>query len=78
LCRRSTRKSFENAIELRERLKSRSERDFADAPIAVSQEITRGVEPSARDILDKIYAGYPPEIFTQVIGVRVNDACDFG
>ena len=31
LRRRFTRKSFENAIELRERLKARGERDFTDA-----------------------------------------------
>jgi len=30
LCRRFTRKSFKNAIELRKRLKTRRERDFTD------------------------------------------------
>ena len=40
----------------------------------VAQKITRICEPGARDILDKIYAGYLLEIFTQVIGVHVDDA----
>jgi hypothetical protein len=76
--RRFTRKSFEDAIELRERLKARGERDFTDAQFGVTQKITRICEPDARDILDEIYAGYLLEIFTQVIGVHVNDVCDFG
>jgi hypothetical protein len=78
LRRRFTRKSFENAIELRERLKARRERDFTDAQLGVAQKITRICQPSARDILDEIYTGYPFEIFTQVIGVHFDDVCDFG
>ena len=70
--RRFSRQLFENAIELRERLKSSGERDFTDAQIAISQQITRGVEPRARDILDEINAGYLLEIFTQVIRVHVD------
>jgi len=73
-----TRKSFENAIELRERLKARGERDFTDAQFGVAQKITRICEPSARDVLDKVYSSYLLEIFTQVIGVHFDDVCDFG
>jgi hypothetical protein len=78
LRRRFARKSFEDAIELRERLKSRGERDFTDAQFRVAQKITRICEPSARDILDEIYAGYLLEIFTQVIGVHFDDVRDSG
>jgi hypothetical protein len=77
LRRRSASEFFKNAIELRERLKSNSERDFADAQIWFSQEIARGVEPGARDILDKIYASYLFEIFTQMIRVHVDRFRDF-
>jgi hypothetical protein len=77
LRRRFARKSFKNAVELRERLKSSGERDFTDAQIAISQQITRGVEPSARDILDKINAGYLLEIFAQMIRVHVDRFRDF-
>jgi hypothetical protein len=77
-CRRFSRQFFENAIELRERLKSHSERDFTDAQIAVSQEITGSFEPSARDILDKIYAGHLLEAFTQMIRVHADRFCDSG
>ena len=77
LRRRFPEESFENAIELRKRLKSRSERDFTDAQIAVSQKITRIFEPSARDVLDKIYAGYLLEIFAQMIRVNVDRFRDF-
>src|SRR4029450_4318317 len=68
LCRRFTRKSFENAIELRERLKPSRKRDLADAQIWVAKEITGICKPSARNILHEICAGYLLEIFTQVIG----------
>jgi len=58
-------------------LKPRRERDFTDAQLGVAQKITRICEPDARNVLDEIYAGYLLEIFTQVIGVHVNDLCDF-
>ena len=73
-----TRKSFENAVELRKRLKPRGERDFTDAQIAISQQITRSVEPGACNILDKINAGYLLKIFAQMIRVHVNHLRDFG
>ena len=63
LRRRSARKLFEYAIELREGLKSRSECDFADAHITVSQEVTGGDEASARDVLDEIDTSHVLEIF---------------
>jgi hypothetical protein len=72
-----TRKCFENAVELRKRLKPRSERDFTDAQIAISQQITRGVEPDACNILDKINAGYLLKMFAQVIRVHVDRFRDF-
>lgn len=72
-----TRKCFENAVELRKRLKPRSERDFTDAQIAISQQITRGIEPGARNILDKINAGYLLKIFAQMVRVLVDRFRDF-
>ena len=71
------RKLFEYAIELREGLKSRSECDFADVQITVSQQITCGDEASARDVLDKIDTGHLLEIFAQIIGVYVHRFRDF-
>ena len=53
-----SRKVFENAIELRERLKPCRERDLADPKIGICQKITRFFEPGARDVIDKIHAGY--------------------
>ena len=53
-------------------MKSRGERDFADAETGVSQEVTRGFEPGARYILDKINASYPPEISAQIVRVTVD------
>ena len=41
LRRRFPGESFKHAIELRKRLKSRSERDFTDAQTWISQKITR-------------------------------------
>ena len=78
LRRRSASEFFENPIELRERLKSHSERDFTDAQMWISQEITRVLEPSVRDVVDKIYAGYLFEILAQVIRVHVDRFCDSG
>jgi len=75
---RFARKAFEHAIELGERLKSRRERDFADAHMTVLQEVTGSFEPSARDILDKIYAGHLLEVFTQMIRVHADRFRDFG
>ena len=72
LGRRSTRKSFKDAIELRQRLKARRERDFADAQITVSQEITRSVETSACDVFDKLYTGYLLEFFAEIIRVNID------
>jgi hypothetical protein len=72
LRRRFTRKSFENAIELRQRLKARRERDFADAQITVSQEITRSVETSACDVFDKLHTGYLLEFFAEIIRVNID------
>ena len=78
LRRRFPGESLKNAIELRERLKSHSERDFTDAQTWISQEITRVLEPSVRDVVDKIYAGYLFEILAQIIRVHVDRFCDSG
>ena len=65
--RRFSRKFFENTVELGERLESDGEGDFTDAKIGVPQKIARFFEPSARDIVDKIYAGDLLEILAQMI-----------
>jgi len=78
LRRRFPGESLKHAIELRERLKSNSEGDFTDTQTRISQEITRVLEPSVRDVVDKIYAGYPFEILTQIIRVHVYRFCDSG
>jgi hypothetical protein len=78
LRRRSTGQSLENTIELRERLKANSERDFTDAKTWISQEITRVLEPRVRDVIDKIYACYPFEILAQISRIHVYRFCDSG
>src|SRR5262245_45733361 len=72
LRRRFARKSFKNAIELRQRLKSDGECDFADTAIRISQEITRVLEPSMREILDKVYAGHVLKLFAQMIRTKAD------
>ena len=59
-------------------MKSRSECDFADAQITISEQITRSGETSARDVLDKLDAGYLLEIFAQMARVHVHCFRDFG
>src|SRR5262249_21724691 len=71
MCRRFSRKPSKDAIKLRERLKSRSKCDFADAHIRVSQQITRSGEPSACDVLDKIDTGHLLEVLAQIIRVHI-------
>ena len=78
LRRRFPGKSLKHAIELRERLKSHCERDFTDAKTRISQEITRVLEPSVRDVVNKLYAGYLFEILAQIIRVHVDRFCDSG
>jgi hypothetical protein len=48
-------------------LKPNRERDLADPKIAILQEAARFFEASARNILDKIYAGNLLELFAQMI-----------
>jgi hypothetical protein len=52
--RRFSRKLFENAIELRERLKPDCKCDLADAKIEIIQKSVRFFEASTRNALDKI------------------------
>ena len=54
LRRRFPAEFFENAIELRERLKSNCERDLTDPKIDVMQKSVRFFEASTRNALDKI------------------------
>ena len=75
---RFARKSPKHAIELRERLKPCRERDFADAQFRISQEVTGSFEPSARDIIDKIYTSDLLEVFAQIIRIHVDRFRDFG
>lgn len=51
---RFTRERFENAIELRERLKPDRECDLANAKIRIQQQLARFSEPCAGDVMDKI------------------------
>src|SRR5580765_2933019 len=64
---RLARYFFENAIELRKRLKAHSKRDLADAKIAILQKPTRFFNSHAPHIVDKIDAGYLFELFAQMI-----------
>jgi hypothetical protein len=51
---RFSQKLFENAIELRERLKPDCKCDLADAKIEIIQKSVRFFEASTRNALDKI------------------------
>lgn len=70
--RRLSGELLEDTVELGKGLEPNFERDLADAQIRISQEITRVFEPSARDILDKIYASYLLKLFAQMVRVDVD------
>ena len=70
--RRFPRQLFENAIELRQRLKPDRECDFADAKIDIMQKGARFFEPCAGDVIDKIYTGHLLELFAQMIRADVD------
>ena len=79
LRRRFASEFFENAIELRERLKSRGERDVTDAQTwIIAGDHTHFRTGCVRDVLDKVYAGYLLEIFAQIIRVHVDRFRDSG
>lgn len=63
LCRGFARHFFENPIELRQRLEPDRERNLADTPTGIPQEITSMLKPSARHIIHKIDAGHLLEFF---------------
>lgn len=69
---RFARQFFEDPIELRERLKTDCERDFADAQIRIPQQITRILESDAGDVIDKIYARHLLERFTEMIRADID------
>ena len=69
---RFPRQSLENAIELRQRLKSRGERDFADAYITVVYKFACSVEPAACHVLDKRHPSDLLKSFAQIIRVNVD------
>ena len=63
--------SFENAIKLGKRLKSRGERDVTDSQITIVQESARFLESRACDVIDKVRPGYLLEFFAEIIRVNV-------
>src|ERR1700719_3703244 len=69
LGRRFSGQDLEDAVELRKRLKTDRECDFANPKIDIFQKLARLFEPGARDVVDKLDAGDLFEFFTQVGGV---------
>src|ERR1043166_1619625 len=71
LAGRFAAKLFEHAIKLRQRLKSDSERDLADAKIDIVEETARFFETDSRDVIDEVDASDFFEFFAQVIRADV-------
>jgi hypothetical protein len=69
LTRRFSGQNLEDAVELRKRLKSDRECNFADPKIAIFQKFARLIESGARDVIDKLGSGDLFEFFAQVGGV---------
>ena len=44
----------------------------------MSHQITRVSKTSVRYVVDKLYAGYPFEIFAEIIRVHIHRFCDLG
>jgi hypothetical protein len=57
---------FESPIELRQRLESDRERDFAHTEIGIVQETTRLLETGAGNIFDEVNPGHLLELLAQV------------
>src|SRR5262249_7241004 len=72
---RFTRELPEHAIELRKRLKSDRERDFADAKIDILQELARMFEPPLRHIIDELGPGYLFELFAEMRRINAGRVC---
>lgn len=68
---------FENAVELRKRLKSDGERNFADSKIAFLQKFKGVVESHPRDVIDKLDPGHLFEFFAEVGRVDSDGAGHF-
>ncbi len=73
----SSRELFENAIELRQRLKADSERDFGDSQMLILQEFARFLGPRLSDVMNKVYTGHLFEFAAQVIGTDADELRDF-
>ena len=76
LSRRPAREFLENTVELRQGLKPDCECYFADPAVGVFQKIACFFEAEARDVIDKVYAGYILEFLAQIIAADVNCSCD--
>jgi hypothetical protein len=73
--RRFSRKLFENAVELRERLEPNRKRNLADAKIAIVQKPARVLEARARNVIHKIYACDLLKLLAEMIGTNVDRFC---
>ena len=69
-------KFFEYAIELRQRLKTDRERNFAYAKIRIVQETTRFLESCAGNVFDKVNPGHPLELLAQMIPTDADCLCN--
>src|SRR6266567_7862865 len=77
LRRRLAREFLENTIELRQRLETDGEGDFADPKIRILQEITRFADAYAGDVIDKVDPGHFFELLAQVITADAAKLRDF-
>jgi hypothetical protein len=68
-------KFLEDAIELRQRLKTRGEGNLAHAKIEVVQARACFLIARARDVFNKVHPGHLPELFTQMIRADVDRLC---
>ena len=67
---------FEDAIELRKRLKSDRERDFADAKIDIFQKFASLFEPRLCDVIDELDPGHLLKLFAQMCWIDSGYRCD--
>lgn len=67
----------EDAVELRKRLKSDRESDFADSKIDILQQLSRFFESGPGDVIDKLHAGYLFEFFAEMSRINARDSRDF-
>lgn len=74
---RFARQLFEYAIELRQRLKTDRECDFAYAKIDIVQKNKRLFKSGAGNVVDKVNASHLLELLTQMIPADVDRPCHF-